>query len=81
MANSIYNAFVESGSPLVTQSNRVGPIRQHDRYYLLREINYPIPIVLIEAGFMSNASELEYIINNMPEIAEAIAAGLVDFLR
>jgi len=37
------------------------------------------PSIIVEAGFMSNPTDLEYIVNNTNTIVEAIAKGIVNY--
>ena len=83
LANAILQTFRESNSELFTKSNRVDPVRQHMNYFLFNNTNgvrYPVPIALLELGFMSNPSELRYILDNTFQIASNVSDGIINFL-
>lgn len=66
---------------LEVDSDNTRQIKDNDTYYLLKRTQ--VPTVIVECGFLSNASEADKLIEDsyQQEIAEAIVRGIVAYLE
>ncbi len=66
---------------LAVEPDNTRQIKANDTYYLLNKTE--VPTIIVECGFLSNASDADKLIEDsyQQEVAEAIASGIIEYLE
>lgn len=66
---------------LAVDPDNTRQIKANDTYYLLKKTE--VPTIIVECGFLSNASEADKLIEDtyQQELAEAITSGIIEYLE
>ena len=80
-AGKILASFIQNQIILSTKQTKIREIKANDDYYLLK--NSPVPIVIVECGFLSNPNEEQLLLteNYQHKMAWSIYLGILQYLK